>query len=189
MQVRRHRDSRASRSSRRRNSATSAASFPKSTTRATWREAGLRLSTSCRTIIRFSADAGTIRGLHFQIAPLRAGQAGARRARAHSRCRRRYPPLLADLRAACRGRALGRQLGAGARAGRLRPRLSARSSRTAEVLYKVDRRLFAPPTIAGSPGTIPNSRLLGRVAAGPRDPFRQGSAAGRACAISRDAFA
>ncbi|CAA9246598.1 MAG: dTDP-4-dehydrorhamnose 3,5-epimerase, partial [uncultured Craurococcus sp.] len=48
------------------------------------------------------------------------GQAGAGAARRDPRCRRRYPPRLADLWAACRGRADGGERAPALRPGRLR---------------------------------------------------------------------
>ncbi len=61
-----------------------------------WSRAHLRrstgsTSTSCRTTTPSRPRRCVLRGLHFQRPPSAAGQAGARRARRHPRCRGRYP--------------------------------------------------------------------------------------------------
>ena len=57
----------------------------------------------------YSAAAGVVRGLHYQLAAARAGQAGARRQRRDPRRGGRYPPQLDDLRQMGGARDIGRK--------------------------------------------------------------------------------
>ena len=84
-----------------------------------------------------SAAGGTVRGLHCQIAPQRAGQAGALRARRDLGRRGRHPPRLADLRPPRRRRAECGELAAALDSRRLPARLLHARTADTEVIYKV----------------------------------------------------
>ena len=129
--------------------------------RKAWREAGF----DCDFVQdnhSFSAEAGVIRGLHFQTAAFRAGQAGAGGARPHPRRRRRSAPQLADLGKPCRGRAFGGELAAVAGPRSVSRTASALWSRYGGALQG-DECLFARPTTWASPSTIPISAIDWRV--------------------------
>jgi len=76
--------------------------------RKAWEQAGL----DCGFVQNnhsYSAEAGVVRGLHFQLAPFEQAKQ-VRVARAHPWCRRRLACGLADLRRPCRRRAVGGRL-------------------------------------------------------------------------------
>ena len=110
---------------------------------------------SCRTTIALGR-AGNDPGHAFPAAAACPGQAGAGAARRHPRHRGRYPPLLADLRPACRGRA---ERGERARSSTCRSasRMASAPSRPdTEVAYKVTDTLrprLRPRHRLGRPGS------------------------------------
>ena len=113
----------------------------------------------------------------FPAAAACPGQAGARAARRHPRRRGRYPAVLADLSAACRGRADRRERASSSSCRPASPMASARSSPDTEVAYKVTDPMRRTAT-AASPGTIPTSALAlaGRRRRGAVCPTRTGRA-------------
>ena len=108
--------------------------------RAAWDKAGLRLDLRPGQPFLFRGE-GRVARPALPDAAVRPGQAGARRARPHPRCGGRHPPLVADLRPACRGRAFGRKLAPAADPDRIRPRFHhARAGRRGSL--QDDRALF-----------------------------------------------
>ena len=106
----------------RRDSATSAASSPKSGAR----RAGARpgsTSTSSRTIIPVRQRAGVLRGLHYQVPPAAQDKLVRVLARRGVRRRGRHSPRLADLRPLGRTDPVGRAVEPAVRARRVRARL------------------------------------------------------------------
>ena len=131
----------------------------------------------------FSAERGTLRGLHFQTPPATQSQAPARAARHRGRRRGRLPGRLADLRPARDGRADGGARRPDPLPQGLRPRTLTMEPDT-EITYKVDA-YYAPDHDLGVRWDDPDLAIDWPIAADAAGAVGQGPGAAAGSATCR----